>query len=97
MNMPAPTSSTRARADCSKTRLRCKSEAPEVVVRELLRRASAGPALAAVIHAGATPKTMPLRSDSPKAKASTRPDGLASMGTFCALGKAMARSMRVPA
>jgi hypothetical protein len=96
INMPAPTNNTRARADWSTTRRRCRSEAPEVVERAPLRRASAGFALD-VIHAGATPKRMPVRSETPKAKASTTPEGLASMGTFCAPGKAMARSMRVPA
>ncbi len=57
-----------------------------MVVRAPLRRASAGFALD-VIHAGATPKRMPVSSETPKAKASTTPEGLASIGTFCASGK----------
>ncbi len=43
------------------------------------------------------PNRMPVRTETPKAKASTTPDGLASMGTSSAPGNAMARSMRVPA
>jgi len=80
---------------CRTTRMRCSMEAPEAVVREVLRSASAGSARAA-IHAGATPKSTPVMSERTKAKPMTMTEGDASMGTLVAPGKASASSMWVP-
>ncbi len=86
----------RQSAPAGRRATRCSSEAPPAVVRVPVRRASAGCACAA-IQAGATPKRMPVSSESAKAKPMTRGEGAASMGTFCAPGNASASSMRAPA
>ena len=95
-NNPAPTSSTSDNAVCTTTSPRCNSEAPPLVVRDPVRRASAGSAFAA-IHAGAMPNRIPVTSDNPNANPSTSGDGLASIGTFFAPGNASSSSIRVPA
>ena len=59
------------------------------------RKASAGCACDES-HAGATPKSTPVTSETKNAKPSTGSDGLASMGRFFASGKARAKIKREP-
>ncbi len=65
---------------------RCRIDAPPVVVRVPERRASAGCAWAA-IHAGATPKRMPVRSERPNAKSDHERRGSRIDGNILRAGK----------
>ena len=65
------------------------------VLRLAPRSASAGLARD-VSHAGAVPKSSPVISDNPKAKARMGSEGVALMGTNCALRKANATTTFTP-
>src|SRR5260370_36162048 len=83
---PAATSRTSETAACRTTSARCNHEAPCAVVRGVERSASAA-SVRAAIHAGATPKRMPVTSDSPKANAITAGEGEDAKGIGGRLGK----------
>ena len=73
-------------AACRTTRERCRSEALAEVVREPVRSASAGWVRAA-IHAGATPKRMPVTRQSAQAKARTGREGRGVDGDVLVAGE----------
>ena len=67
----------------------------DLVVRVPARNASVGSACAA-IHAGATPNSTPVMSETTSANPRTSHDGLAWIGTLGSPENASASSMRVP-
>jgi hypothetical protein len=79
---PAATSSTRESAACRTTSERCRNDAPWAVDRAFERKASAG-CVRAAMSAGASPKSMPVTSESAKAKPMTSGAGEALIGMLC--------------
>src|SRR5215831_20335326 len=72
---PAPASRTTDKVACTTTRAFWENEERSRVLRFTPRNASAGSACE-VSHAGATPKSAPVRSDTADAKARTGIDGV---------------------
>ena len=95
MTSPAMASSTSENAACAMTSDFWGRAERSRVERLAPRRASAG-SECEEIHAGATPKMIPVISESTKAKARIGNDGDVSMGTKSEPRKAISRMARVP-
>ena len=91
MSRPAYASSTSDNAACNTTSDFCGKVDRLPVERLAPRRISAG-SKRAEIHAGATPNTTPVKSESKKAKPMTTSEGAVWMGTKFAPRKAISKS-----